>query len=88
MTYVAPWEGVMNLWLKTPEGEEDRLLTEDTGQGIGMYYWSYNNEQVIYTQDLDGDENHRVYAVNVLTGDVELLTPPDADVTILSRQGC
>ena len=80
MSYVAPWEGVMNLWLKMPEGEDDRLLTQDTGQGIGMYYWSYNNEQIIFTQDADGDENHRVYAVDVSSGETELLTPADPDV--------
>ncbi len=75
MTYVAPYEGVLNIWIKTVGEDDDRPLTTDDGRGIFRYYWAKNGEYVLYLQDKDGDENHHLYAVDVETGEVRDLTP-------------
>ena len=77
LTYVAPLDGVLNVWIRTVGQQDDRPLTRDTGRGVWTYHWAFNGEQVVYTQDKDGDENHRIYAVSALTGETLELTPQD-----------
>lgn len=79
MAYSAPFEGVANIWIRTVGLQDDRPLTKDTGRGIWSYQWAYNSEQVIYRQDREGDDNHRLYSANVASGEVTLLTPQDAE---------
>ena len=76
MTYIAPLDGVLNIWLRTP-GEEDRPLTRDTGRGVHFHYWCYDGVHVLYQQDRDGDENYLLYAVNIEDGTARCLTPPE-----------
>lgn len=80
LTWVAPYEGVLNVWIKTVGQEDDRPLTKDNGRGVRRYGWAWNGEQVIYVQDKDGDENWRIYAVDIKTDEVKPLTPPDPKV--------
>ncbi|HDR06016.1 MAG TPA: S9 family peptidase, partial [Candidatus Coatesbacteria bacterium] len=39
------------------------------------HYWAGNGEYVLYLQDADGDENYRLYRVELSTGEVRDLTP-------------
>ncbi|MCD6282695.1 S9 family peptidase [bacterium] len=79
LTYVAPYRGVYNIWIRTVGAEDDRPLTRDDGRGIWAYQWAYNNEHVVYQQDREGDGNHRLFSVDVESGEVKLLTPQDAE---------
>jgi len=79
LTYVAPYEDVGNIWIRTVGAEDDRPLTKDDGRGIWSYQWAYNSKQVIYRQDREGDDNHRLFSVDINTGEVKLLTPQDAE---------
>lgn len=59
-------EGVMNVWvapIDKPEVAEP--VTNDTNRGIRSHSWAYNCKQILYTQDIGGDENWHVYATNV-----------------------
>jgi dipeptidyl aminopeptidase/acylaminoacyl peptidase len=80
LSFLAPVDGVLNIWV-APEGEMDpakaKPVTDDKKRGIRSYFWAFTNKHVIYTQDKDGDENWRVYAVNVETGETKDLTPID-----------
>jgi dipeptidyl aminopeptidase/acylaminoacyl peptidase len=40
-----------------------------------MYFWAMNGEQILYLQDVAGDENFHLYAVDLATGDRRDLTP-------------
>ena len=75
MTYIAPHEGVLNIWLKTIGEEDDHPVTFDKGQGIYRHYWVKNGDYLLYTQDSDGDENHHIFRVELATGEVTDLTP-------------
>jgi len=78
MSYLAPRDGVLNVWVKTIGREDDRVVTNDTLRGIRIHFWAYDDKHLLYMQDKGGDENWRIYAVN-LTDDTERdLTPFDS----------
>ena len=76
IAFLAPVEGVLNVWVgpaSDPAAAEP--VTRDSGRGIRLYFWAYTNRQVIYLQDKEGDENWRVYAVELESREVHDLTP-------------
>ncbi len=75
LTWLAPVDGVLNVWIRTVGRDDDRPLTRDGGRGIQAYFWAHNNRQVLYVQDRDGDENHHLHAVPAEGGEVVDLTP-------------
>ena len=84
ISWLAPVEGVMNLWV-APVGDlaAARAVTRDTGRGISQYSWAYDNRHIVYRQDKGGDENWRVYALDLVTLAVRDLTPlPGAQARI------
>ena len=77
LAYLAPRDGVLNIWLRTPGQQDDRPLTHDTGRGIRNYNWCFDGEHVLYRQDRDGDENFLLYSTSVRDGSTTCLTPPE-----------
>ena len=76
ISYLAPLDDVLNVWVAPIDNPENAVaVTNDTLRGIRIYFWSYNNEQILYLQDLGGDENWQLHAVNVKTKDDINLTP-------------
>lgn len=73
--YLAPDEGVMNVWVKTVGKEDDHTVTADRNRGIMGYFWAPNGSQILYVQDRDGDENWHVYSVPAIGGEPLNLTP-------------
>ncbi len=73
--YIAPRDGVLNVWVRSVEGGDDRPVTHDTHRGIREFFWAYDGRHLLYLQDRDGDENWHVYAVDLDTGGVRDLTP-------------
>lgn len=76
ISYLAPVDDVLNVWVG-PANDPDAAepVTNDTSRGIRIYFWAYTNEHILYLQDQVGDENWRVYSVNLRTGDTIDLTP-------------
>jgi dipeptidyl aminopeptidase/acylaminoacyl peptidase len=77
LAYLAPDEGVLNVWIRTVGEDDDQVVTKDRKRGIRQYFWAQNNDQIIYLQDKDGDENWRVFAVNLKSKEETNLTPYD-----------
>ncbi len=75
ISYVAPLDGVLNIWVEETEKAEARPITQDKKRGIRDYFWAYDNQHILYVQDDNGDENWNVFSVNVGTGDIKNLTP-------------
>ena len=63
------------MWVRTLGEKDDRQVTVDKKRGIRIYFWTYNQEQLIYLQDADGDENFHLYQVNIQSNIVRDLTP-------------
>ena len=66
---------MLNVWVAPRDDPAAaRPVTHDTGRGIRFYGWAYTNDHILYIQDKNGDENWRLYAVD-LAGGVRDLTP-------------
>lgn len=77
MAYLAPIENVLNVWVKTIGREDDRVVTNDRDRGIRIYFWAHDNKHLLYLQDIGGNENWRLDAVNLETNETRDLTPFD-----------
>ena len=76
LAWLAPDDrDVLQIWLRTSGDDDDRVLTADEKRGIRSYLWTYDGRQLVYLQDVDGDENWHLFAVDVETGAVVDLTP-------------
>ncbi len=77
LAYIAPDQGVLNVWVRTVGKHDDKVITKDRKRGIRTYFWAHNNTHVLYLQDKDGDENYHIYAVDLEAMQVRDLTPFD-----------
>lgn len=78
MSYLAPQDDVLNVWVKTIGTDDDRVITDDKLRGIRIHFWAEDNKHILYMQDKGGDENWRIYAVNLDDGAIRDLTPFDS----------
>ncbi|HZB81733.1 MAG TPA: hypothetical protein VE288_02670 [Rubrobacteraceae bacterium] len=62
---MAPLNGVLNVWMGLVGGEDFDPVTHDEKRGIRVYSWAEDGRHLIYLQDGDGDENWRLYAVEL-----------------------
>jgi len=76
IAYLAPREGVLNVWV-APVGDLSaaKPITADAHRGIRIYEWLPSGTHVLYMKDSGGDENYRVYSVDVASGKELDLTP-------------
>ncbi|MDH3495613.1 MAG: S9 family peptidase [Gemmatimonadota bacterium] len=77
LAYLAPVDGVLNVWVGTPGGDDARPVTNDRDRGVRVYTWAHDNHHLLYLQDKGGDENWRLYKVDPSGGAVDDLTPFD-----------
>ena len=75
--YLAPDQGVLNVWVRTLGKTDDRVITNDRKRGVRNFTWQYDSKNIVYTQDQNGDENWRVYQTNVASKQTRDLTPYD-----------
>ena len=75
--YLAPVDGVLNVWVRTLGKSDDRAVTADKKRGIRNFTWQYDNQHILYTQDVGGDENWRLYQTDIATKQTKDLTPFD-----------
>src|SRR6266404_9018364 len=73
LSYLAPWESRMNVWVRPTAGGEAKRITSEKERDIRNYSWK-GNEFVIYAQDNKGDENFHLFRVNLKTGEIKDLT--------------
>jgi Tol biopolymer transport system component len=73
--YLAPVDGVLNVWIRTLGKSDDRAVTADKHRGIRNSLWQYDNKHVLYTQDVGGDENWRLYQTDIASKQTKDLTP-------------
>jgi dipeptidyl aminopeptidase/acylaminoacyl peptidase len=90
ISFLAPKDGILNVWL-APLGKlgEAKPITNDRKRGIRQHYWAEDGRHVLFLQDEGGDENWRVYSVDVETGRQIDLTPLEkvhAEIVGLSHQ--
>ena len=76
MSFRAPLDGVMNLWVgDRGDFSSVKAITEDTGRGIPSHFWALDSQHVLYIQDQGGDENWHLYSVDLASGETIDLSP-------------
>src|ERR1700756_6024259 len=73
--YLAPVNGVLNVWFPTLGKTDDRAITDDKHRGIRNFLWQYDNKHILYLQDVGGDENWRLYQTDIASKQTKDLTP-------------
>jgi dipeptidyl aminopeptidase/acylaminoacyl peptidase len=83
LAWIAPREDVLNVWLAPVSADQGvnwaaaRVVTDDTDRGIRQFAWAHDGRHLLYIQDAGGDENWRLYDVDLPTMQRRDLTPFD-----------
>jgi dipeptidyl aminopeptidase/acylaminoacyl peptidase len=83
LAWIAPHRGVLNVWVAPMTAAEGadlaaaQVVTQDTDRGIRVFGWAHDNRHLLYLQDTGGDENWRLYDVDLDTMQRRDLTPFD-----------
>jgi dipeptidyl aminopeptidase/acylaminoacyl peptidase len=64
ISFLAPRDGVLNVWVRPRADGSERPITDDRDRGIQSYFWSRDGRYILFVQDAGGDENYHVYAVD------------------------
>jgi dipeptidyl aminopeptidase/acylaminoacyl peptidase len=66
ISFLKPLTGTRNVWVKKVEEpfSAARPVTNDQKRPISGYFWSRDSKYLLFVQDLAGDENYNVYAVD------------------------
>lgn len=75
LAYLAPDQGVLNVWVRTLGKTDDHVITQDRKRGIRFFSWQFDSHDILYLQDQNGDENWRVYQTNLASKQTRDLTP-------------
>jgi len=62
--YMAPYMRRMNIFVQEIGKENTIQLTSDTTRDISGYFWG-NNNRILYLKDSGGDENFKLFGVNI-----------------------
>ena len=75
--FVAPDEGVLNVWVGPAEDPNAaRPVTADRGRGVRVFAFCHDDRTLLYLQDTDGNEDWRLYALDLDEGgEARLVTP-------------
>ena len=76
ISFLAPLEGVLNVWV-APRDEPvaAQAVTHDEGRGVRIYFWAHSSRHILFLQDTNGDENWRLFVVDLQTSQTKDLTP-------------
>ncbi len=75
LAYIAPVDNVLNVWVGKVGSDEYHPATRDTDRGIRFFAWGHDNRHILYLQEQKGDENWRLYTVDLESGEIWDRTP-------------
>jgi dipeptidyl aminopeptidase/acylaminoacyl peptidase len=75
-SFKAPYQDRMNIFVQKIGADSATRLTSETDRDIQGYFWP-NDYQILYLKDQGGDENFRLYGVNVDGSNPVCFTPFD-----------
>ncbi len=76
LAWMAPWKKRMNVFVKDLLTGKEQRLTSETERDLSGYYF-INEETIGFVLDKGGDENFKLYGVNIKTGKEQCYTPFD-----------
>ncbi len=63
-SYMAPYEDRMNIFIRAIDKDTAIRLTSETDRDISGYFWP-NDHQILFLKDEGGNENFKLYSVNI-----------------------
>ncbi len=63
-SFAAPFKGRMNIFIQKIGTDETHQLTNETERDINSYFWA-NSYQILYLKDTGGDENFKLFGINI-----------------------
>jgi dipeptidyl aminopeptidase/acylaminoacyl peptidase len=76
ISYLAPDSaGVLNIWIKSIDKNDDRCISHAQCRGIFHYCWTYDSTKILYVYDKNGHEDIHLFAIDLATGTSTNLTP-------------
>jgi dipeptidyl aminopeptidase/acylaminoacyl peptidase len=76
LSWSAPVNGVLNVFVAPIDNlAAARPVTSSTQRPVYGYFWAYDHRTIVYGDDQGGDENIRIYAVDIATLAKRDLTP-------------
>ncbi len=76
ISYLSDKNGALNIFVALLDNlNAAKAITNDSKRGIRSYFWSYDNNHILYLKDNDGDENDKIHKVNINTLEDRALTP-------------
>jgi dipeptidyl aminopeptidase/acylaminoacyl peptidase len=83
-SYLANYKDMMNVYVQKVGDSDATRVTNDTLRSIWNYFWKGN--QLIYLQDVGGDENYQLFSVSASGDDLKALTSfPGCRTKLLDR---
>lgn len=86
VSFLKPYKGTRNIWVKKA-GEPfnaARPVSAEATRPIRVYFWSRDSKYILYAQDVGGDENFNVYAIDpTQPADAATGVPPTRALTNL-----
>ncbi len=64
ISYLAPHEGMLSVWVRTIGADDDRVIASDPKRPIRAAFWSPDGARVLYPQDAGGDEDFHLFAAD------------------------
>ncbi len=78
LSWTAPVDGVLNIWVApAADPAAAKAITKVTDRPIRRYFWAPDSKSVLFIKDTGGDENFKLYGVDVATATQRTLTPFD-----------
>lgn len=72
-SYRAPWKNRMNIFVQKVGDSTAVQVTTDTVRDVGGYFWK--GDRLLYSRDINGDENFIVFSASRDGKEVKALTP-------------
>ncbi len=74
--FLKPWHKRLNVFVQKVGDTTETRITSAEARDIAGFAWA-NNQRIVYVQDKNGDENYKLYGVNIDGSNFKILTPFD-----------
>ncbi len=74
LAFLQPWKNRLNVYVQKISEDKVVRVTDATERDIAGYFWA-NNSRLAFVKDKGGDENYKLYAVDVDASNLKELTP-------------
>lgn len=79
ISWVAPWNGVLNVWLAPVEElTAARPLTRERERDVTRHHWAWDSQSILFPKAPGEDEDHHLHLVSIRGGASRDLTPMPA----------